>query len=153
MALPFGKFKGLQLSQVPNDYVLWLAGFGRSLQKLAQKVYLCDCNLCSQFVANSNSESEEEVFNTLNQCFEQGIVPLCIHTEEEQIWWKTWMLHRDWIYKARDEFKARYICRICLKRLVPIGTSRYNGRSHGDWEGRITHKQCWRREQIYPDDD
>lgn len=148
MALPFGKYKGLQLSQVPPDYLVWLSGFGRSLETLASNVFDCDCDDCNQFVVNSNSETQEEALNSIRDCLNHGIVPACLHSDEERIWWKVYMFHRDWIYKARDEFKLRGICRICLKHLVPIGQSRWNGAVHPDWEGRTTHKQCWKREKF-----
>jgi len=34
-------------------------------------------------------------------------------------------------------------CWSCGEKLVPIGTSRSNGRAHGDWNGRFLHKKCW----------
>ncbi len=35
-------------------------------------------------------------------------------------------------------------CWHCGGKLVPIGSSRINGASHNDWDGRYLHKQCWR---------
>jgi ribosomal protein L28 len=34
-------------------------------------------------------------------------------------------------------------CELCGKVLVPIGTSRKNGKSHRDWNTRQYHKKCW----------
>jgi hypothetical protein len=39
-------------------------------------------------------------------------------------------------------------CRRCGRPLVPIGTARKGGKqTHGDWENRELHKQCWVEEQ------
>ncbi len=36
------------------------------------------------------------------------------------------------------------ICFECGGKLVPIGTARCGGKqTHGDWAGRMFHKQCW----------
>lgn len=35
-------------------------------------------------------------------------------------------------------------CLLCKKKLVPIGTSRVNGKlSHSDWDNHKYHKKCW----------
>lgn len=141
--LPFGKYKGHPLYRVPAEYLVWLAGFDNSLVRLASSVFRCDCAKCEQFYTNSNSETEEDVYNSIRNCFNDGVLPICIH-EEDQSWWWIYMSHRDWIYKAREEFKSLGICRACFKRLVPIGTCRQNGKEHDDWEGRTLHKQCWK---------
>jgi hypothetical protein len=142
--LPFGKNKGQPLILLSNEYVAWLAGFENSIEKLAYRVLNCDCRSCSQFITVSNSSTQEDVFNTIRLCFEQGTLPICIH-EDERAWWWIYMSHRGWVYKARDEFKRRGICRICMKRLVPIGDRRKNGAYHLDWDDRVTHKSCWRQ--------
>ena len=35
-------------------------------------------------------------------------------------------------------------CVACKRKLVPIGKSRKNGKSHTDWPGRQYHKACWK---------
>ena len=35
-------------------------------------------------------------------------------------------------------------CSHCNKKLVPIGKSRKNGKSHNDWPSRKYHKKCWK---------
>ena len=35
-------------------------------------------------------------------------------------------------------------CVACKCKLVPIGKSRKNGKSHTDWSGRQYHKACWK---------
>jgi hypothetical protein len=39
------------------------------------------------------------------------------------------------------------ICIECGKVLVPVGTSRSNGKSHDDWPSRKMHKKCWIKKQ------
>lgn len=140
--LPFGKYKGQPLILVPDEYLAWLAGFGKSLESLATDVFDCDCAECERFYTNSNSETVDDLLNALRGCMNDGNVPICVH-EEERPWWVVYAKYRSWIYSAREEFKARGICRACFKPLVPIGSSRRNGKFHDDWEGRTLHKQCW----------
>ena len=35
-------------------------------------------------------------------------------------------------------------CWYCIKKLVPIGLNRNNGRNHNDWDNRHYHKKCWK---------
>lgn len=35
-------------------------------------------------------------------------------------------------------------CEYCGIRLVPIGSSRKNGKTHKDWKEREYHKKCWK---------
>lgn len=140
--LPFGKYKGQPLLLVPDDYLVWLAGFEKSLEALATDVFECDCANCERFYSNSNSETVEDVVNAIRALIHDGQLPICIH-EEDRAWWTVYIKYRSWIYSAREEFKTRGICRACFKPLVPIGSHRRNGKAHGDWEGRTLHKQCW----------
>jgi len=34
-------------------------------------------------------------------------------------------------------------CKLCKRKLVPIGRSRKNGKFHNDWNTREYHKKCW----------
>ena len=77
--LPFGKYKGQPLSLVPIEYLLWLAGFDNNVKRLASDVFNCDCKACSAFYETSNSETEEDVQTALQACFNDGVVPICIH--------------------------------------------------------------------------
>ena len=43
------------------------------------------------------------------------------------------------------------ICLACHKKLVPIGTSRKNGKNHADWRNRQYHKACWKELNWYDD--
>jgi hypothetical protein len=140
--LPFGKYKGQPLTLVPIEYLVSLAGFDNNLERLASDVFECGCNVCVRFRSNSNSETEEDVYNSIRNCLNEGVVPMCIHDQEW--WWYIYANHREWITRAREQFKKYRLCRVCLKPLVPIGTSRINGKSHDDWYGRTLHKQCFR---------
>lgn len=44
---------------------------------------------------------------------------------------------------GRKNIKNGNACEYCFGRLVPIGSSRQNGASHDDWDGRKMHKKCW----------
>ncbi len=35
-------------------------------------------------------------------------------------------------------------CKLCRKKVVPIGAKRKNGKDHKDWKTRNLHKKCWR---------
>jgi len=38
-------------------------------------------------------------------------------------------------------------CEYCNGTLVPIGSSRANGKNHADWANRRLHKKCWKEVQ------
>ena len=61
-----------------------------------------------------------------------------------------WENRADTIRAARQFAKDRNLCLHCLRRLVPIGDSRANGKAHPDWDGRTLHKRCYR---LILDDD
>jgi hypothetical protein len=148
MSLPFGKYKGQPLSSLSNEYLAWLCGFGNTIDKLAETVMANrDFDACAMWIKTANIETIEDCKNTLVASFRDGVMPNCI-VGESRAWWLVYLHHKSWIYRARDEFKSRYLCIVCLTRLRPIGTSRLNGYNHHDWEGRIMHKQCWRGQQI-----
>lgn len=148
MTLPFGKYNGQPLTSVPNEYLAWLSGFGNTIDGLAETIMLNrDFDACAKWIKNANVETIEDCKNTLISSFHDGVMPSCI-VGESRSWWLVYLRHKPWIYRARDEFKRRYLCVVCLTSLRPIGTSRLNGYKHDDWEGRIMHKQCWRRQKI-----
>ena len=148
MSLPFGKYIGQPLTSVPNEYLVWLAGFGNTIDRLAETVMLNrEFDACADWIKTANIETTEECKNTLIASFRDGVMPNCI-VGESRSWWLVYLRHKPWIYHARDEVKKRYICVTCLTRLRPIGTSRLNVYNHHDWEGRIMHKQCWIRQKI-----
>ncbi len=39
-------------------------------------------------------------------------------------------------------------CKLCNKKLVPIGNLRKNGKCHSDWKTRQYHKKCWVKIQL-----
>jgi hypothetical protein len=43
-------------------------------------------------------------------------------------------------------------CWHCGGKLVPVGSSRANGASHDDWDGRYLHKKCWLELKSQTDD-
>ena len=55
-----------------------------------------------------------------------------------------WENRADTIRAERQYARDRSLCLHCLRRLVPIGDSRANGKAHPDWEGRTLHKQCYK---------
>ena len=47
------------------------------------------------------------------------------------------------IKQARQLLKQRKLCHLCGNKLVPVGYSRQNGKTHKDWPKREYHKKCW----------
>jgi hypothetical protein len=41
-------------------------------------------------------------------------------------------------------------CTICDLPLVPIGSSRKNGKNHNDWDIRSSHKNCFLKKYGFP---
>ncbi len=55
----------------------------------------------------------------------------------------SWVQHHK---KEFHEFANEYLttrCWHCAGKLVPVGSSRFNGAAHDDWDGRYLHKKCW----------
>ena len=40
-------------------------------------------------------------------------------------------------------------CHLCKNKLVKIGSSRFNGAYHDDWDSRKYHKKCWKQKINY----
>jgi uncharacterized protein (DUF3820 family) len=147
MTLPFGKHKGQPLILLSNEYVVWLSGFGNTIDNLAETIMLNqDFEVCKRWIKNANVETIDECKNSLISSFRDNVLPDCIVGTENRSWWWVYIHHKEWIYRARDEFKSRHLCSVCLTPLRPIGTSRRNGYKHHDWEGRTMHKQCWKNQ-------
>jgi hypothetical protein len=53
----------------------------------------------------------------------------------------------------KSEMTPNGYCLYCERKLVPIGTSRENGKSHDDWADRKYHKKCWRILQEEDEDE
>ena len=54
------------------------------------------------------------------------------------------------IYLQEVEVEVMSNCEHCGKPLVPIGTSRKNGKAtHNDWGTRRLHKKCWMELKDY----
>ena len=51
--------------------------------------------------------------------------------------------HKFGIKRARQLLKQRKLCHLCGKKLVPVGSSRQNGKTHEDWQKQEYHKKCW----------
>ena len=149
MALTFGKYRGKRLNEVPSEYLVWLAGFDNKFETVAENVMYCDCNLCASFKRNSGATTLEECEEVLRRSIDKdGVVPFCVQGPSRP-WWVTYALHKDWVMNARREVKNRRICTVCLKTIVPVGHARLNGKDHPDWEGRTTHKECWKNTRMY----
>ena len=48
------------------------------------------------------------------------------------------------IIKVERERLEIGVCLKCGKKLVPVGSSRVNGKAHDDWDTRRYHKKCWK---------
>ena len=55
-----------------------------------------------------------------------------------------------WVKANRDQacgFAEAHLknrCWHCQGKLVPVGSSRFRGAGHKDWDSRYLHKRCWR---------
>ena len=144
MALTFGRYRGKRLQEVPDEYVVWLAGFENNFKNLATTVMSCECKACLSFKHNSGSTTVEECEEVLRRSIdEDGVVPFCVCGPSKP-WWTTYAAHKDWVMNARREVTLRRICTVCYKKLVPVGHDRLNGKDHPDWNGRTMHKNCWK---------
>lgn len=108
--LPFGRYRGQPITLVPDDYLVWLAGFDNTLLRLASNAINCKCKDCVQFCSAYDTRTDKEVFNAIRDSFNDGVMPECVH-EDVQRWWRVYMNYRDWVHAAREEFKKRGICR------------------------------------------
>lgn len=98
MLLDFGKYKGIQIEDVPLSYMIFLAGY----RMQGSKRVLCELKAC-RWVQQNKKE---------------------IHDF------------------ANDYLVSR--CWSCGGKLIPVGSSRFNGAAHDDWDGRYLHKKCWK---------
>lgn len=161
--LSFGKHYGKTLSEVPVDYVVWLAGyqlregtFYRALDLEVEHVWnnresllsSCFCgndvpigkhdSNCYGFVLR---ETQDATRAALIEC---GLNKTATFRYDGTL--KAWMWvnhnHPEMVTAANDFLSGK--CFVCGGRLVPIGTARSNGRTHDDWDTRKMHKKCWR---------
>lgn len=166
--IPFGKHKGkpLALDVVPIDYVVWLAGYfiysdGNVVHRLDEETHSiwsdrsafregnCICGApegvhdatCYGFCLGT---SEEDTKRKLIEAAENGTAEFRV-AKLLRPWIWVWRNHPDVVKLANDILRG--VCWKCSGRLVPIGTSRANGRSHDDWDERRFHKTCWIRMQ------
>ncbi len=160
--MSFGKYKGLYFEQIPFDYVLWLASIKLSnnksnpiydpFEELVDNIWnnkdsKCGCTtgtkghsvFCSMYCLDNDRDKTRE--KTIKLIFEDKV------SFNEVKYLKPWI----WVYvnyQATVSNAKKYVeesekCYMCYKKLVPIGNSRKNGKSHNDWEDRKLHKKCW----------
>lgn len=65
--------------------------------------------------------------------------------EKNKLWQSVFRGIKKYHENIRTYLEQRKLCVACDGPIVPIGTSRQNGAGHSDWEGRLLHKQCWKR--------
>ena len=73
--------------------------------------------------------------------FHRSFNKVKILNDSESEYWKN---HRDDVLKARQIINERKLCIKCLRKLVPIGHARDNGKNHNDWNDRQLHKKCFK---------
>jgi hypothetical protein len=65
--------------------------------------------------------------------------------EKHKLWQSVFRGIKEYHQNVKDYLESLKQCVACNGPLVPIGSSRQNGASHSDWEGRLLHKQCWQQ--------
>lgn len=59
-------------------------------------------------------------------------------------WWHDFFKrHSSFIKSLRRYLHETRLCFHCGSRMPPIGSARFNGADHDDWETRAFHKKCW----------
>ena len=111
--LPFGKYRGQALKQVPATYLK----------------YLC----CMENVRRDGKVVTQELYEN------HGHELLAVPCSQRYILSKQWSS----MFNARRYAEGARLCLECFRPLVPVGSSRRNGAWHNDWDGRRFHKRCW----------
>ncbi len=161
--LPFGKHKGLYFEQIPFEYVLWLADYKISnnknnpirepLEELVDNIWSnkdanCGCTLgtkmhsafCPMICLDSTREKTKE--KTIKMIYEDEVSFDSAKHFKPWVW--IYVNHKEAVENAREYVNESSKCFKCYKKIVPIGNSRKNGKSHNDWEDRKLHKKCWK---------
>ena len=55
-----------------------------------------------------------------------------------------WINQYDDVMKSREIASSKHLCVKCLKKLVPFGNERQNGKSHSEWSTRELHNKCYK---------
>ena len=135
--LDFGKHKGRAIRELPTEYLAFLCCYEHEVAHGSDNVERVDRRggTTERYGADPSFSREFQRYGS-----RQDPGP----TE-----W-LWENKADTIRAARQFAKDRNLCLHCLRRLVPIGDSRANGKAHPDWDGRTLHKQCYK---LILDDD
>ena len=122
VALPFGKHRGAAIKDVPAPYLIGLCAW--------------------QLAAASKCDDPACTCESLH-CFRVGKFRNFPRDRD----WRHWLKrqHPRIVSLARRHVRENRLCHHCGERLVPVGTSRANGKPHRDWSTRNLHKKCWRQ--------
>lgn len=175
MILPFGKYRGMEIENVPFTYVVWVAGkavgccrkraiIENVLDDLVRTIWMrrfqpwnCHCGEALDQVDKSCHEldcmgccAESTLAKTREKTIELIFHRNATFDEAEKLY--SWM----WVYRhhpAVVQEAATFVeqagcCYACGGHLVPIGHLRENGADCKDWTTRRLHKQCWKELEI-----
>ena len=113
--VPFGKYRGTPLTDVPKEYLRFLT------------CWKLDSGVVPIWQGYTGRNYREKVAKM---------------PESPQVWLvKT---HPAIVWEARKLWESRRWCFSCGRHLVAVGTSRENGKCHADWGWRKLHKKCYR---------
>jgi hypothetical protein len=118
MKLEFGKYKNMELEEIPTEYLFWLCCW--EIVDNVQSIW--------QDFEGENWRAQIDAYLQCNSGAECYLL----------------RNHMNVVWKARDEFHSRRCCALCFRHMPAIGTSRLNGKHHNDWDNRTLHKKCWR---------
>ena len=117
-AIPFGKWKGSLIQNVPPEHRTWLCCW-QHMPDLICEDHDGDCDWRCYKVRKYRPQWDKD--------------------------WRHWVRSKfpNTVAKARKHVKERILCNECGKAFVSIGYSRFNGKAHNDWTNRTLHKKCW----------
>lgn len=165
--IPFGKHRGKPITEVPFEYLVWLAGFEfngkhkdmrrqRTSATVLDDIIQCFWENC--YPRDDGTHAFEDKGGNRHQAESRADVEAWVHSEilvnphlfyfGKANTYRAYLYVEDnypeWPDLAEDELVRRKCCLHCGRRLMPIGYSRSNGKEHADWDGRMLHKKCWK---------
>ncbi len=170
--IPFGRHKLKRISQLPFQYLTWLAGYAisnnekgkpfvmigevdwinekaHSIFDAAEAGMGCGCREAPQkhhklCERTVCGGSYTHTKQRLLERLAERNVEFVIDLRGLKAWYWAYLNHRDVVEAARAWISQQKLCLHCGKRMPSVGSARRNGAGHDDWEDRKLHKSCWR---------
>ena len=129
--LPFGKYQGRPLDEVPNSYLGWLTTWHAEFhccEDLQDCIGDCGGDERVRCIAVTHCPRAPCCSDDCKSCS-----ALAYLARYPQI-----------VSAARELVQQRRLCVKCWTRMPAVGHARQNGKNHADWDRRFLHKACWR---------